>query len=1281
MAGTTPHVEQATLTLGLPGQEQVIAVGSPAWFTWLSTATAFTFTCPEGTFTARRQRASSGRGGWYWRAEQRRAGVRRRAYLGKPEELTLEQLRAVAAKLTRANAPAYIPVSRAVGASAPVDASPVPAALPIGTVTFLFTDIAGSTQLWEQHKEAMQAALARHDLLLRQAIDAHNGAVFKTVGDSVYAAFVRAPDALAAALAAQRALQQEAWELPTPLRVRMALHSGAAELRDGDYFGPPLNRLARLLNLGHGGQILLSRATHDLVVDELPRETSLRDLGEQHLKDLSRPEQIFQLVSRDLSDTFPPLRIDGPRPSSGVPSSQLLATKLYMPRARLDLVARPRLFARLDAGLHGLLTLVCAPAGFGKTTLIAEWLASRTERRGRRTEVDGLSLSPQSSALGTGVAWLSLDAGDSDPVVFLRYLVAALQALAPDVGAALLERLQSPQPPLETLLTVLVNDLAAVPDESILVLDDYHILQAPPIHQAVGFLLDHLPPALHLVIATREDPPLPLARLRARGQVVELRAEQLRFTAGETATFLTELMGLPLSAEDAAALEARTEGWIAGLQLAALAMRDHDDQAGFIATFTGSNRFIVDYLADEVLRSLPSHIQTFLLQTSILERMCGPLCDAVLGLAEDERPKTEDENASSFVVRPSSFVSDAYSQQLLEHLERANLFVMPLDGERRWYRYHHLFAEVVRQRLRSGASASAVQALHQRASAWYERQGLVAETVQHALAAGDYERAGNLIEQHGVWLAVRGQVHTVLSWLRALPEALTLTRAMLALTHAVILLLANHVQEAEARLQDAERGAQTTMLPEQVRIIQGRVAGTRASLVRFSGDLAQCVELSRQALELLPETEQFWRAPALVNAARAYLVSGDVTPAAEKLVAAMITPARASGSLFSYLAAVVNLARLHALQGRLRQTAATYAEAARVAPDGVQQLLNSAAYFFGLGDLLREWNDFDAAEHHMMQGLDLVRGTLIVDADVVLLGYVALARLLQARGDSDGAITALKTFAQLGRERNYLPLLIARGAAAQAQLALAQGTLQAAISWAEGCGLRPDDELSFPREAEYLTLARVLIAQGRQDPRGPYLRDALGLLDQLLDAAEASERFSSVIEIRILQALALQAQDDTSQALIVLEPALQRAAPEGYIRIFVDEGGPMAALLREAHQRGIVASYVEKLLAAFPEPDQETRREGDKETSRTSISPVSRSPSLPVSSSLVESLTTRELAVLRLLAAGASNAEIARELVVEQSTVKKHLIHIYGKLGAHSRTQAVAKARTLQLLD
>jgi LuxR family maltose regulon positive regulatory protein len=678
-------------------------------------------------------------------------------------------------------------------------------------------------------------------------------------------------------------------------------------------------------------------------------------------------------------------------------------------------------------------------------------------------------------------------------------------------------------------------------------------------------------------------------------------------------------MGLALTAADLSALEARTEGWFAGLQLAALAMRDHQDRSGFIRSFSGSNRYIVDYLAAEVFTSQPAHLQTFLLQTAILDRMCGSLCDAVMGLMPDERPMIKHEGPtkasesvpntdhplSPFALRPSS---DSYSQIILEQLERANLFVVPLDGERQWYRYHHLFAEVLRHRLTSGVPAETVAALHRRASAWYERQGLVGEAVQHAQMAADHERATDLIEQHGVRIIVTGQVHTVLNWLSALPDALVRARPLLCTVHALALLLTNQLKATEARIQDAERGILPDTLADQAQIIQGRTAVLRAILVRYSGDFAGCVAFAEQALRVLPATETVARTVAMLNAARAFLVSGDVTDANERLAIAVVAPIRASGNLFGALAAFTNLAQMQILQGRLRAAVATFHEAMQIAsdPEVFRSLEGSPAYYFGMGAVLCEWNELDAAEQHLAQGMDLVAGPLTVDAAYITQGYLALARLQQARGNPAAAQLTLETSMALARQRGFVTHLIARGAAAQAQLALAQGNLAAAVAWADAPGLHAADDRSFPREAEELALARVWIAQA------------------------------------------------------------------GCIRRFVDEGPVMATMLHAADTRRIAPDYVRRLLAAFPtHAGGRMQAEGD---------PALQHPSSPVAQPLVEPLSARELEVLRLIAGGKSNAEVARTLVIAISTVKTHTNSIFGKLQVTSRTQAIARARDLHLL-
>jgi LuxR family transcriptional regulator, maltose regulon positive regulatory protein len=1252
MARTTAQLDGATLVL--PERDaSPIPLDTPAWFAWLEHATTFAFISPSGHFTARKERQA--RGGGYWKAYRTSHGTLHRVYLGKAQDLTLDRLNQAATTLATASAPvAPLPPVRTADArrSRMATVLAVPPALPEGTLTFLFTDIVGSTTMWEAHPQAMATALARHDVMLQQIITASGGIVFKTVGDAVHAVFTAAPDALDAAIAAQHALQHEPWGVTGPLRVRMAIHTGAADMRDGDYFGPSLNRIARMLTTGHGGQILLSHATAELVRDRMPPGASLVDLGAHPLKDLSRPEQIFQLMHGDLPTDFPPLNslTARPAPAAALPAN-LLATKLFVPPARANLVVRPRLFERVEAGLHQKLTVIAAPAGFGKTTLLSAWRATAAG---------------SAKALG----WVSLDHADNDPLRFWSYVITALDTLAPGVGTTALALLQAPQPPpIEAILTSVLNAFSATSAmppvrDIVLVLDDYHVITAPAIHDVLAFLLDYLPPQLHLVILTRADSPLPLARLRARDAVTELHASDLRFTPDEAAAFLNQVMGLSLTATDLAALEERTEGWVAGLQLAALAMRDHQDRSGFIRSFTGSNRYIVDYLAAEVFASQPPHMQTFLLQTAILDRMCGSLCDAILGVGDLVAGNGESAPTSN---------SQAYSQLLLEALERANLFVVPLDDDRQWYRYHHLFADVLRHRLTSGVSAEMVASLHRRASVWYEQQGLVAEAVQHAQMAADNERASDLIEQHGLRIIVGGQVQTVLGWLSALPDTLIRARPMLCTVHALALLFTNQLATVEARIQDAERCIQPNTPADQVQLIQGRAAAIRANIARYTGDLAGCVAFAHEVLRLLPESETIARTTAMLHVARAFRVSGDVRSDAERRAIAVIAPFHASDHLLGRLAAITNLARLQMLQGRLRAAAATYHEMTEIAAEPNQPLLlEGPAYYAGMGDLLREWNDLQAAEQHLAQAMEQLVGRLVVDAEDVALGYLALARLQHARGDHATALRTLETYTDLAHQRGFVAHLIARGAAVQAQLALAQGDVAAAVAWADASGLHAADELSFPREAEYLILARVWIAQAGSEFVASLLPQAIELLDRLLADAEPKARMGSVLEILIVRALGQWAQETHSDALLTLERALTLAAPEGCIRRFVDEGPAMAAMLHASHARGIAPDYITRLLAAFPERlEARDLRVGDA---------AQASSRKPQASDLVEPLSARELEVLRLIADGKSNAEVARTLVIAISTVKTHTNSIFSKLQVTSRTQAIALARDLHLL-
>jgi LuxR family maltose regulon positive regulatory protein len=945
-------------------------------------------------------------------------------------------------------------------------------------------------------------------------------------------------------------------------------------------------------------------------------------------------EAASKLAAERATNPQPPGTLNPPQPSAatplssvtGMPSLHLLTTKISVPPARLNMVMRPRLTQQMSTAMRDPLTLIVAPAGWGKTTLLSAWHA-------------GSSLS------AWPLAWVSLDEGDNDPIRFWTYVIAALNSLHPGVGETPLALLYaSSSPPIEAVLTPLLNALVELPTETVLVLDDYHLIEAQPIHDALTFLLEHLPPNLHLVISSRSDPLLPLARLRARGALTELRAANLRFTSEEATAFLTKVMGLPLSAGQVAALQNRTEGWIAGLHLVALSMQGRDDVADFITAFTGSHRYVVDYLVEEVLLRQPEEVQDFLLQTCLLDRLSGSLCDAVRGRGD--------------------------SHALLGLVERTNLFLVSLDDERQWYRYHHLFAEVLRNRLQQ-LQPTVIPDLHHRASRWYEQHELFDEAVTHALAVPDVEHAARLVEQYARFTNFPSQFQTLLGWLNRLPDALVRTHPSLCIMHAIVLMLTHQLEKVSARLQDAERCLQEDMPAEQRRAILSLVAAFRSNLARLVGDHERCVPLAHQALELMPETEvmpltRMFRPSALVTAASAYLVDGDMTPATERLVESAVASVRALGNLPTTIRSISNLARLQLMRGRLRQAAATIEQAAQLAPrhGGLQALINGADYYFILGDLLREWNQLDRAEQQLAYGMDLVKETLTADAEMVMRGYMALARLKQACGESTQALVTLETFAQIAQQYGYAPLLVAYEEAVRAQVELAQGNLVAALHWEGASGLScNDEELGYPREREYLCLARVRIAQGRDDPSGPFLNDALYLLERLLADTEAKARMSSAIEILVLRSLALQARGDHAGSLTALSRALALAEPEGYIRLFVDEGQPMIALLLMAHTHGIAPGYAATLLTAFG--------------LQAAASPHEPAPN---HSLLMAPLTEREREVLRLLLDGASNREIARCLVLSVNTVKKHVYNICGKLGVQSRMQAVAKARTVTIL-
>ena len=875
-------------------------------------------------------------------------------------------------------------------------------------------------------------------------------------------------------------------------------------------------------------------------------------------------------------------------------STPILATKLYVPPSQPKVVPRPRLIERLNEGMHRRLTLVSAPAGFGKTTLLSEWLA-------------GCERPP---------AWLSLDEGDNDPTRFLSYLVAALQTIAPNIGEGVLGVLQSPQPPpTESILTALLNEIDTVPDDFVLVLDDYHVIDAEHVDGALAFLIEHLPPRMHLIISTREDPSLPLARLRVRGQLIELRAADLRFTPSEAAEFLGGVMGLDLTEEDIAALETRTEGWIAGLQLAAISMRGHEDATGFIESFTGSHHFVLDYLVEEVLGQQPESVQAFLLRTSVLDRLCGSLCDAVL-------------------LDPSSS-----GQETLEYIEHANLFLVPLDDERRWYRYHHLFAELLRQRLLQGAVSSTgdVDDLHGRASQWYEENGLEVEAFRHAAAANDVERAERLIEGKGVPLYFRGTVAPVLKWLESLPKTELDARPSLWVMYASVLLLIDHTA-VEQRLQAAEAALRGTEPNDRTRDLVGRIASMRATLAVIGHDAETIIAQSRRALEHLHPDNLPIRTATTWTLGHAHHLQGN-RAAASRAYDEVISTGKSSGDSVYTIAATINLGQLQEADNRLSLATRTYRRVLKLAGDPPQPIACEAC--LGLARIAYQWNDLVAAEQHGQQFIQLTRQMGSVDS---FASYdVFLARLKLARGDVAGAVAILTRAEEFVRQHNFL-FRMPDVATAQVLALLRQNNL------AEAAHLAETHDLPISR-------ARVHLARGDTSA-------ALALLEPLRRQMEAKGWQDEQLKVMVLQAVTLQAHGEEDEAAQILRDALALAEPGGFIRIFVDEGTQMARLLSEAAARGIMPGYTGRLLAAF---EAEERKSEAKSY-------------LPPAQPLTEPLSQRELEVLRLIAKGLSNREIGERLFLAVDTVKGHNRRIFGKLSVQRRTEAVAKARSLDIL-
>ncbi len=872
-------------------------------------------------------------------------------------------------------------------------------------------------------------------------------------------------------------------------------------------------------------------------------------------------------------------------------SGDLLQTKLYVPRLRPFLVSRPHLIKKLNQGIQegSKQTLISGPAGFGKTTLVTTWV--------RQTEQP--------------IAWLSLDESDNDLTRFLIYFVAALQTVKNNLGQGVLVALQSPgSVNIEAVLTTLLNEIAEFPEDVVLILDDYHVIESQSVDKAITFLLDHLPIQMHLVITSRIDPSLPLSRLRGRGQMTEIRTDDLRFTTDEAASFLNQMMGFELSIQDAAALEARTEGWIAGLQLAALSMQGSGDIKGFVRSFTGSNRYILDYLGEEVLSHQSPKTQDFLLKTSILNRLTGSLCDVLTGSSDGE--------------------------ETLANLERGNLFIVPLDNERRWYRYHHLFADLLRRRLNQ-TQPELASILHCQASDWYTLHGFQFEAVDHALAGSNFEMAADLIEANGLRLIGQGAFTPVQKWINSLPESIVQKRPYLCVYHAWASNFTHQLEAIEPYLQDAQRALKALEPPaddDMTRDLQSHIATLRAWNARRQRDNNLAINLLKDAVNRLGDGNPFVRTFIELNLGLAYMDNRELVKAANAFREA-VSQGRTSGNELASLIATSHLAATLILQGRLHGAAKLCRQTIR------DQLTRHekppptlCMIYLRLGWVLAEWNDVDGFYTNLTQGVILA--DQIGYDSVVMAGARAMAWEKERLAEQGTILDLSEDVTQiidrvLTGETNPLPIQT------------------------QNTNIYLGDDSYFEVWPGYSDHARASKFAEEGD-----VEEALNLLAWIYKSAQAVEGIGLMIEARVREALIYQSQGDMGHALESLGDALSLGEPEGYIRTFVDCESPMAQLLSEAAVRGIMSDYARKLLAAF--------RAGEKDDPK------------PSHHALVEPLSKRELEILQLIAQGLSNRQIGERLFIALDTVKGHNHRIFGKLGVHRRTEAVEKARKLGLL-
>ncbi|HVO71458.1 MAG TPA: LuxR C-terminal-related transcriptional regulator [Aggregatilineaceae bacterium] len=1095
--------------------------------------------------------------------------------------------------------------------------------LPSGTVTFLFTDIENSIQLRERNPEAMKATLARHDELLRRAIESHNGYVIKTTSDGIHAVFASVNDGLDAAIAGQRMVQAETWSKITPIKVRVALHTGEAQARAGDYFGLAVNRVTQLVSVASGGQIVISQATADLIRDSLPHQVTLHDLGEHHLTDAIRPEHVFQVIAADLPADFPPLKSLEMR-------HWPLATKTFLPPVPEYHISRPRLEQRLNAALRSRhkLILVSAPPGSGKSSLMAAWAAQRA----------------------IPLAWVSLEASDNDPARFWSYFLAAIQTRFPDAVQAMLVDLNASPAISPTLLPEVINLLSCQPEPLVVALDDYHTIENPDIHQGVLYLLEHIPAHICLAITTRIDPPLPVHRWRARSQLTEIRAADLRFTLAEASDFLTRRMGLNLEPADIQKLEARTEGWATGLQLAALSMQGRTDNQAFIEQFSGSHHFVLEYLMNEVLARQSENIQRFLVYTSILESFSASLCEQVLVDVSREVRGEADQDADS----------------ILASLEHANLFLIPLNEEHTWFRYHHLFASFLNQRLKR-EEPETVRRLHQRAAEWFSENAWVDEAIQHALAAANLRFATDVIRNHWQAASSEGRARAVARWIEMLPEQQVAGDTQLSFVYAWMLLAIGKTASLETHIHNVRSnlvGEKATSLdPERRNSLLGQLAALRAMQAARVGDLASATQFVEEARQSSSPEDATVRGLAWLVQANVQRELGDF----EESIAGYreaLPRLPYTGLLSGTWIMVIALSQAYLVQGqvqaaeelcRTRLAQAVESGQDRVPAIGILQI-ELARIEYERNRLAEARSLFEKGEANSKRSgmVDLLTST-------ALLG----ARLDRLDGELRRAIQRLQDALQAVRRADS-PDLSTEISAWLVRFQAEAELLTEAAAWAKDIRPRLDHNPGYTHGLELFSLLRVLICQG-------WLDEALDLATRLEVLASGGHSLGRMIEARMLQAEILWRQGRQEDGMNRLADSIELAERTGMARLFLDEGSRLSPVLAAWQTSGKLLArrtgYAGWLLNCFRQ-----------EASRTLPGQAEALSDRALREQDVPELTRRERDVLLGLVQGLSYPEMAERLVISVGTVKTHVSHIYSKLGVQGRIEAIHRAQELKLL-